>query len=329
MARSSQQKAKLLLIAKYLLEDSDELHPLSMGQILAYLQRRGVEAERKSIYDDLDTLRQFGWDIVTRKGQSGGYFLSQRRFELAELKLLVDAVQASRFITQRKTAQLIRKLSALASSHQSAQLRRQVFSADRVKSMNESIYYNVDALHQTISSERQVEFRYFDYTVSKERRFRRNGGLYRVSPYALIWDNQRYYLLGWDGDAAAFKHYRVDRMVEIRESSQKREGEAAFAQLDMDRYVQQTFDMFGGQPALVNLEFDESMAGVVIDRFGKDTIIISSGQDSFTVDVKVAVSPRFYAWVAGLGGACRILGPPEVRRGMKEHLQKIAAAYAD
>ena len=318
MARSSQQKAKLLLIAKYLMEDSDERHPLSMTQILNYLRQNGVEAERKSVYDDLETLRLFGLDIVTVKGQGGGYFIGQRQFELAELKLLVDAVQASRFITERKTAQLIRKLSTLASSHQSAQLRRQVYGAGRVKSMNESIYYNVDALSQTISARRQVEFRYFDYTVDKERRFRRNGESYRVSPYALIWDNQRYYLLAWDKAAQAFRHYRVDL---------KREGEADFAGLDMSRYTQQTFDMFGGRALQVSLEFDDGMAGVVIDRFGKDTMIISSGEGCFRVDVPVVVSSHFYAWVSGLDGACRIIGPPEVRQGMKEHLHKIASAY--
>ena len=327
MARSSQQKAKLLLIAKYLMEDSDERHPLSMTQILNYLRQNGVEAERKSVYDDLETLRLFGLDIVTVKGQGGGYFIGQRQFELAELKLLVDAVQASRFITERKTAQLIRKLSTLASSHQSAQLRRQVYGAGRVKSMNESIYYNVDALSQTISGGHQVEFRYFDYTVDKERRFRRDGESYRVSPYALIWDNQRYYLLAWDQGSQAFRHYRVDRMVEIRETGLKREGETEFAGLDMSRYTQQTFDMFGGRPLLVSLEFDDSMAGVVIDRFGKDTMIISSGNGCFRVDVPVVVSSHFFAWVAALDGACRIIGPPQVRQGMKEHLQKIAAAY--
>ena len=159
MARSSQQKAKLLLIAQYLTEASDEQHPLSMAQILAYLRRRGVEAERKSVYDDLDTLRQFGYDIVTVRGQKGGYYIGQRSFELAELKLLVDAVQASRFITERKTSQLIRKLSALASNGQALELRRQLFSTGRAKAMNENIFYNVDALHQTINGGHQVEFR--------------------------------------------------------------------------------------------------------------------------------------------------------------------------
>ncbi|MBR5430297.1 MAG: WYL domain-containing protein [Firmicutes bacterium] len=329
MARSSQQKNKLLLIAKYLLEASDEEHPLSMAQILAYLRQRGVEAERKSVYDDIEALRQFGLDIDNRKGPNGGYFISQRRFELAELKLLVDAVQASRFITKRKTDQLIRKLSSLASCYQAAQLQRQLYGTNRVKAMNESIYYNVDALHQTINSGHQAEFRYFDYTVSKQRRFRRDGELYRVSPYALIWDNQHYYLLAWDARAGALKHYRVDRMVEISETDLTREGGDAFARIDMSRYTQQTFDMFGGRTELVTLEFDEKMAGLVIDRFGKDTMIIGSGEGRFTVDVPVAVSSHFYAWVSGLDGACRILGPETVRQGMKEHLRRLSADYAD
>ena len=328
MPRSSQQKQKLLLIARLLLETSDEDHPLSMNHILTQLHLHGVEAERKSVYDDIDTLRQFGFDIVTRHGQGGGYYIGQRRFELAELKMLVDVVQASQFITERKTAQLIRKLSALTSCHQAAQLQRQVFSTNRVKSMNESIYYNVDALHQTISGKHQVEFRYFDYTVNKQRRFRRDGQRYRVSPYALIWDNVRYYLLAWDDKAGAFKHYRVDRMVDITETDLPRLGGEDYARLDMARYAEQTFDMFGGRPVLVTLEFDDSFAGAVIDRFGKDIMIINSGQGSFTVDVPVTVSSHFYAWVAGLDGGCRILGPAEVRQGMKDHLTKIAAAYA-
>lgn len=327
MARSSNQKNKLLLIARLLWENSDEEHPMSMARIMDHLQSCGVNAERKSVYDDIETLRQAGFDIVTRRGRDAGYFISQREFELAELKMLVDVVQASQFITERKTRQLIRKLSGLTSCHQAAQLRRQVVSTGRGKSLNESIYYNVDALHQTISADHQVEFRYFDYTVGKQRRFRRNGEPYRISPYALIWDNERYYLLAWDDEAAALKHYRVDRMVEITETALPRLGGQAFAALDMSRYAEQTFAMFGGTPQLVTLEFDDQMSGIVIDRFGKDVMIISSGEGRFTIDVPVSVSSHFYAWVAGLDGACRIMGPPEVRQGMKEHLQKIAAAY--
>lgn len=327
MTRSSQQKSKLLLIARFLMESSDEEHPQPMSQILACLSRQGIEAERKSVYDDLDTLKQFGLDINNIRGTGGGYYIGQRPFELAELKLLVDAVQASRFITERKTAQLIRKLSALASRHQAAQLRRQLYGAGRVKSMNESILYNVDALHQTIAGGHQAEFRYFDYTVDKKRRFRRDGGCYRVSPYALIWDNRRYYLLAWDEEAQAMKHYRVDRMVDIRETEEPRQGQEAFARLDMSRYAEQTFDMFGGEQALVTLECDDSMAGVIIDRFGKDTMIIGSRPGCFTVDVRVTVSPHFYGWVCSLDGGCRILGPEAVRQGMKEHLDRLSAAY--
>lgn len=327
MSRSSQQKVKLLHIASYLLEASDGEHPLTMAQLIAYLARQGVAAERKAVYDDINALRQFGLDVQLTREPVPAYFIGRRDFEPAELKLLVDAVQASKFITERKSLQLIKKLSSLCSAAQAGQLRRQVVLAHRVKAQNESIYYNVDGLHTAILADRCVEFQYFDYTVTKEKRFRRDGRRYCVSPVALIWEDERYYLLAWDQEAERLKHYRVDRMAGVSPTPEPRRGREAWEGLDLARYSQQTFDMFSGPRRLVSLEFDERLAGAVIDRFGKEVMIMSSRQGSFTVDVPVIVSPHFYAWVFSLDGGCRLLGPPEVRQGYIEQLQRLARQH--
>ena len=212
MAKSANQKLKLLYLQKYLLEHSDENHPVTVADMIAYLAGHDISAERKSIYDDLEALRQFGLDIIKTSGRSTGYFVGERDFELPELKLLVDSVQSSKFITHKKTLSLIKKIESLASVHDAQLLQRQVYVRGRVKSMNESVYYNVDEISAAINADRSIKFKYFEYSVAKERRFRKNGAIYQVSPFALIWDDENYYLLGWDANAEMFKHYRVDKM---------------------------------------------------------------------------------------------------------------------
>ena len=198
MPKSSNQKLKLLVLSRYLLRQSDENHPVTIPQMIEELNRYEIKAERKSLYDDLEALRTFGLDVVGQKGKNGGYFIASRDFEMPELKLLVDSIQSSKFITQKKTRELIGKVEALASVYDAALLERQVYVRNRVKSMNESVYYNVDAVSGAISADRSIRFHYFEFTVEKEKRFRRNGAWYVVSPYALLWDDENYYLLAWD-----------------------------------------------------------------------------------------------------------------------------------
>ena len=325
MPRSSNQKRKLLLVMKLLLERSDEAHPVPMQQILEYLQARDISAERKSIYDDLEVLREFGLDVIRAPE---GYYIGAREFELPELKLLVDSVQSSKFITQKKTLALIKKIESLASVYDAQLLQRQVYVRNRVKSMNESVYYHVDELSAAITADRTVRFRYFEYTVSKERRFRRAGKIYEVSPFALLWDNENYYLLAWDDEAATFKHYRVDKMADIERTDAPRRGKEAFANVDMSEYTKHVFGMYGGQPEQIRLRFADHLAGAVLDRFGRDLILVPDGEGQFVVSVRAQVSPQFFAWVFGFGDEVEILSPASVRDAFAAQLGATEKRYA-
>ena len=329
MAKSANQKLKLLVLLRFLQRQSDEKHPVTMAEMIAELARWDISAERKSLYDDLETLRSFGADVVALRGRTPGYYLGSREFELPELKLLVDSIQSSKFITQRKTLSLIRKLEGLCSVHDAQLLERQVFVRGRVKSMNESVYYNVDAISDAISRDRSLRFRYFEFTVSGERRYRREGSYYRMSPYALIWDDENYYLLAWDEDEKRFKHFRVDKMTAITELEQPRQGGEAFRALDLSVYSQRVFGMFAGQTQPVRMRFASHLAGAVIDRFGKDVMLMPQGEEAFTVTAEVAVSPQFFAWVFGFGTEAEILAPEAVRAQAGREARQIAALYGD
>ena len=324
MAKAASQKRKLLFVMKLLLERSDEGHPIPMPQLLDALEAQGIPAERKSVYDDLEVLRDFGLDVV--KG-AGGYYIGQREFELPELKLLVDSVQSSKFITQRKTLSLIRKIESLASVHDARDLQRQVYVRNRVKSMNESVYYHVDEISSAISADRAIRFRYFEFTVGKERRYRRQGEAYEVSPFALLWDNENYYLLAWDDGAGQLRHYRVDKMTDIRAAGSPRKGKEAFAAVDMSAYTQHVFGMFGGELRQVRLRFAGHLAGAVLDRFGRDLILVPDGDERFIINVQAVVSPQFFAWVFGFGQEAEILSPPDVREQFADEAAAIAAKY--
>lgn len=329
MSKSPNQKLKLLVLLRFLERQSDEKHPVTMAQMIEELGRWDISAERKSLYDDLETLRSFGADIVTLRGRTPGYYLGQRDFELPELKLLVDSIQSSKFVTQKKTLALIRKLEGLCSVHDAQMLERQVYVRRRVKSMNESVYYNVDAISDAISRDRALRFRYFEFTVAGERRYRRQGSYYQLSPYALIWDDENYYMLAWDEAESRFKHFRVDKMTHIMALELAREGKDAFQKLDMSVYSQQVFGMFAGRTEPVRMRFAEHLAGAVIDRFGKDVILIPEGEKGFTVTAEVAVSPQFFAWVFGFGTEAEILSPESVRREAGQQAARIAAKYRD
>lgn len=327
MAKSANQKLKLLYLVKFLMQHSDEGHPVSTAQIIDELARNNISAERKSIYDDIEALRVFGVDIIQVKGKNGGYYIGERDFELPELKLLVDSVQSSKFITQDKTYKLIKKIENLASAYDGQLLQRQVFVTNRVKSMNESIYYAVDVISDAITQNRKIRYRYFEYTVSKERRFRHDGAFYEVSPFALIWDDENYYMLAWDSAASKMKHYRVDKMDRVSLTDSEREGTAEFEKVDMSAYTKTVFGMFGGNEQKVKLRFSNHLVGVVIDRFGRDSIIIKDGDGHFTVSVNVAVSQQFLAWVFGFGADAEILSPAEVRDEMKKQAAEISKIY--
>ena len=328
MARSSLQKLKILYVMDFLLRNSDENHPVSVSRLIEDLSARGISAERKSIYDDIECLRQYGADIVsTGTGRSSGYYIASRDFELPELKLLVDSVQSSKFITHKKTVSLIRKIENLASVHEAQLLNRQVYVANRIKTMNESIYYNVDEIHRGIAENKKIRFRYFEYTVGKERAFRRGGEWYVMSPYALTWDDENYYMVAYDSAAGVIKHFRVDKMTEIDTAEESRDGQEIYAAMDMGTYARKTFGMFTGEETSVQLRFEKDLVGPVLDRLGRDVMLIPDGDDHFTLRTDVVVSPQFYAWIFGFGSKAEILAPDHVAEGMREQLKQVLKSY--
>lgn len=319
------QKCKILIIRELLLE-TDEQHPLTVQDFIEKLKDRGVDAERKSVTDDLLTLSDYGMDIESvAVGKRKGYYLASRMFEPAELKMLVDSVQAAKFLSPKKTRGLIQKLAALSSRGEGTLLRRQLYISDRGKTDNESIFYNIDAIHGAIAEDREITFVYWQYDLSKKRVPRRNGARYRVSPYALIWDDEFYYLIAFDAEDARIKHYRVDKMNRITITDAERQGKDAFNALDMSAYTSRNFSMFAGEETDVVLDCDASVIGVIVDRFGADVSLHPNG-DGFTAFVRVAVSEQFFGWVAALGGTVRIVSPQPVKEQFLTLLDRVKAA---
>ena len=326
MAKSSGQKLKLLRLRDYLLRNTDPSHGVTVRQMIEHLDTLGIGAERKSLYDDLAALGPdgYGMDIVAA---GGSYALASRDFELEEVKLLVDMVQSSNFITRKKTDELIKKLESLVSVYDARQLSRQVYVRNRVKAMNESVYLNVDKISEAIADDLRLRFQYFQYNTKKEKQLRHGGRFHEVSPFALIWVDQNYYLLAYSAEAGAMRHYRVDRMTAIRHQTGPREGKELFAKTDMSTYTTKVFNMFTGEEKRVRLRFASRLVDPVVDRFGEAALLIPDGEDAFTVTVDVVVSPQFYAWLAPFGRDAEILSPPEVREGMARMLRDILAVY--
>ena len=274
VARSEKQKLKLLYLKQILEEQTDENHPITTQQLVERLAEMGIRAERKSIYSDMACLQEFGMDVCTAHGRGGGYFLASREFELPELKLLVDAVQSSRFLSERKSVELISKLEKLASRYDAGSLRRQVTVSGRVKTMNESIYYNVDDLNNAINQNRQIRFHYFQWNVDKKEEFRHGGAWYHVSPWHLRWDDENYYLIGYDSASREVRHYRVDKMKDICVLDAPREGQDLIADFDAAAYTKRLFGMYGGEAIHVALDAENRIIGILIDRFGNDIHVV-------------------------------------------------------
>lgn len=324
MARGANQKRKLPVLAKLLLERSDEDHPVSIPDMLAELERWDISAERKSLYDDMAQLTELGMDVQHRGGKDGGWFIGERDFELAELKLLVDAVQSSRFLTEKKSAALIKKLAGLASVHQAKQLQRQVYVDRRIKTMNESIFYSVDKLHAAIAANRVITFRYFEYSMRKERVFRHDGARYRVTPFGLVWDNENYYLAAWDEGHGELRHYRVDKMSDIVISSTPG---TARGDWDPEGYSNRHFGMHSGKPCQLRLRCRANLTGIVIDRFGQDVMLVPDDETHFTVTVNVVASPNLWGWLFGLGDEVEVLSPDWAVEEFRTRLDAVRRVY--
>lgn len=329
MSKSSNQKLKLLYILKILSEQTDEEHYMSTGVLIEELAKYEIRAERKSIYDDLNQLIDFGYDIIHVKSRvHGGYYLAGRDFELAELKLLVEVVQSSKFLTQKKSRELIGKIEKLASKWDAKQLQRQVYVANRIKTANESIYYIVDDIHKAMQNNEQISFQYLEWNLEKQLVPRKGGKRYQISPWALTCKEENYYLIAHDAAEDKIKHFRVDKMGGIQVlSGVKREGSALFERFDIADYTNKTFSMFGGREETVTLLLENHLIGVVMDRFGKEASIRKRGEAHFSARVTVAVSGQFYGWLTGLGqGAC-LTAPADIVEEYRRYLGDIAENY--
>jgi predicted DNA-binding transcriptional regulator YafY len=328
MAKGQNQKAKLLYLAKIFAKDTDENHGISMREIINKLKDLQINADRKTLYSDFQELSNFGLDIDHEKRGSIYYYkLVNRDFELPELKLLVDAVQSSKFITEKKSRTLIKKLENLVSNYDAKELHHQVLIAGRVKTMNESIYYNVDYINNAINQDKKIKFKYFHWNVKKEKDYRDNKEWYYISPWRLRWDDENYYLIGYDKETKSIKHYRVDKMEKIHPLSDTREGKEVMKTLDPALYTKCLFGMYSGEIVNTKLEGENSAVGILIDRFGKDIPITPIDDNHFSSHVDVAISPQFFGWIASLGGQIRITGPKNVVKDMKEFIEKINGQY--
>ena len=324
MAKAYNQKMKLLHILRILNEKTDEKHYLTAAELIAELDKEGIPAERKSIYSDIEELNMYGYDIIHVKSRiNGGYYMGSRDFELAELKLLVDAVQSSKFITRKKSEELIKKIEKLASVHEAKSLQRQVYVTNRIKTDNESIYYIVDDIHNAILNNQRIRFQYLDWDITKTLKPRKNGQWYEVSPYALIWAEERYYLVGYYGNNQEIRHYRVDKIGKMELLNEKREGMDNPANFDVAAYYNKMFGMYGGETENVTIGFPQKLIGVFIDRFGKDVDIRKREEGYLSVRVSVVPSGQFYGWIAGLGNEVKIMGPKTVQEAYCAYLKDI------
>ena len=316
--RGRNQKLKLLYLAKIMQEQTDDTHGLSMSQIIAELAKYDIEAQRKSIYDDLAALDDFGIEIVKeQEGFRTFYRCGSRDFEIAELKILVDAIQSSKFITEKKTKELITKLEKNVSTYDSKLLNREVKVVGRVKSMNESIYYTIDSIHTAMGENKAIKFKYFSWNVKGEEEFRRGGAYYEVSPWALHFDDERYYLIAYDHERKEIRHYRVDKMRDVSVVDIKRKGKTVFDKQDRAKYNEQYFRMYGGEVETVTLKCENAMSNVIIDQFGRDVKFMKADDDHFIVRVSVAVSSQFLSWIIALEGKVKIISPDNVKDAME------------
>jgi predicted DNA-binding transcriptional regulator YafY len=326
MANSPNQKLKQLYLMKILLERTDEEHPMSVKEIIEQLGHFGITTERKSLYTDIERLIDFGINVERQKSNSVGYFVGDREFELAELKMMVDAVQSSHFISAKKSEGLIRKIADLGSVHQAKQLNRHVFVDGQPKTVNESILYSVDAIHAAVNEQKKIGFKYFDYDAKKNRVYRREGERYIQTPVALCWKDDNYYLVAYSAEHGTLRHYRVDRMDGVVMEDEPRDdiGEERF---DIAAYSKKQFGMYSGETVRVKLSFDPSLLNVALDRFGCDINITEESNGWVTFSADVSESHVFLGWMLQFGSRAKIISPDSMIEDMKALIADAMGLY--
>ncbi len=328
MPKNPNQKLKLLYLYKILMEKTDKNHGISIPNIQTILKEYNIVANRQVLYEDIQLLRDYGIDIKKYTvGRSTRYCVLNGKFQLAELKVLIDAVQASKFLTKQKTNDLITKLSSATNNFDKELLNRQVYVAGRIKNMNDSIYETTDVIHEAIATNKMINFQYFSWNIKKEMELRHDGAIYEVSPWALFWDHENYYMVAYDFSDRTIKHYRVDKMLNVTLSDKKRKGVKSFEKIDKSTYTQKHFGMFGGEETSVTLECTNDMANVIIDRFGTSVDIIPVDDEHFSVTTEIIMSDQFLGWIIALGDNVKLTGSEDAVYRLKYLLKSNLYKY--
>lgn len=326
---ASEQKRRLLFLREYLLKNTDEEHALSRVEIEQILADKGFECGRKTFYDDISALKESGMDILSTKSETVRYYVGNRDFQLSEVKLLIDAVGCSRFFTLKKTEELISKLECLTSIHQADSLKRQVFVKNRVKSMNETIYYAIDTIHNAINLDKAVYFKYFKWIIGEDNRpamaFRHSGELYEISPWGVSWSDGNYYMIGFDHKDKIIKHFRIDRMRAVSVSEKSRIKNKEFEEFDIESYSSRIFGMFGGEETYVKMKIPSVLTDVFVDQFGSSLDICENYGDYFIVGANIVVSRQFFAWILGLSKPVAVVYPDTVKRAMEDFISAVSS----
>lgn len=324
MARSSNQKQKILYIEKMFREESDELHALTVAGIQEKLERFGITAERKALYSDIETLRDIlGMDICSDK--NGTYYLASRDFEFEELQLLADAVACSKFISEEKSRALIGKIAHLTSNFRANELQRSVIVANRVKTVNKKIYYSINKIHEAIENGRKITFHYFNYDIKKRKIFRNADGRYTMSPYHLAWEDENYYCIGFYEKYNSVSNFRVDRMEDVEVSD---EPAIISEDFNLAEYTRKIFGMFAGKETIrIKLRFDNSLTSVVMDKFGSDITMHRLDENNFYISKDINVSPTFYGWLFQLGVKAEIIEPLSARNDFVAFIDSLRDMY--
>ncbi len=324
MPRKANQKLRLLEILRILQRYSDEKHTLTVEEIRKKLSLAGIYAERKAIYDDLRTLEDGGYDLLRTKGRGGGVRLLSRTYETAELKLLLDAVASSRFIPEDKSLRLMEKISSEASIYEGTSLKRHFYMGNKQKSLNEKVLYAVDTINEALNNQKMIEFLYSDRDMQKRLFYRHGGKVYMVSPWELTIFDNNYYLIAYDPETSNPRHFRVDKMEQVTVSTMSAQGRDKLGEINLNDYCSPVFGMFAGDKTAVTIQAPEKLAGVFLDRFGMDILLVPETEKEgfFHTTVQVIESPPFFGWLLSLGKGIRILFPEKTREHYRQALKR-------
>lgn len=328
MAGLSRQKQKLLTMKQYFEQKTDDEHSITGNRLIEILAQYGIKAERKTIYDDIKTLCDSGMDIeITKDGHSNAYYLGARTFQDEELFVLVDAIASCRFLTKKKSQELIAKIQGLTSEYKAKQLKRDVFVNNRSKAMNESVYYNLNKVQEGIFEKRTISFQYYDYNFNKKKILKHDGEIYTVSPFVTVWEEDNYYLVCYCNKHEKICRYRIDRMANVKVNPGEKRRELNADEKLAVTNNQSLYSMYGGEERTVTIQFARHLLATVIDRFGEKVICHQDSDDTFYINTEVQISPTFWGWLFKFGKEAKVLAPQDVVEMAKQQLDDIRRSY--